>query len=179
MKKQIYVLLIVIFCLPMGLFADNLDSFSYEQLRQYNSSKLSLDIQSKTTGSISNSGSFYASNSKKWIPYEGTRKISDSLLFELAQYDQEAINTRKYEKAKNVLIWGGIATTVAGCIVMLANDNDTSIGFTTGLVTASVGSVALSGGLGMSMFNRYPSNIANMAIQEYNKKLQENILKSK
>lgn len=176
MNKRITILLFLLFFSTVSLFANNIESFSYEQLREYNSLKLSLDEQSSTMGSINRNGSFFAGNYKKWIPYEGTKRISDKLLFELAGYNTEAINTQRYENTKSIFIYGGTVATVVGIILLLSNQDENSFGFNAGIVTTSIGVGFVSGGIGMNFINRYPSNIADMAIQEYNKQLQENIL---
>ena len=159
MKRITASFLLVCMIGSMSLYAaDSIDALSYEDRHVYLSQTLSVQTKDHTAvmvdtydwgrpgGYISSYGE--GETSTVWYPYLGARQISKADFFQIAGYPELAASEKKiadkqksYSIAKWSLYGAGTVLGCAGLIMMLAADDDMTMGVS-GLIMAMVGLAA-------------------------------------
>ena len=177
MKKFVTLFLVFLMLLPLSLFSEDIE-LTTEELKLFNQQKLSYDVQSGAFGGIGNYGSISMSTYKLWVPYQGFNQIGESDFFELAGYPKEAMEAEKYDNIRSGLSIAGLIATVLGGVIALSADYS-SPRYYLGYGTMTIGASIATAGMYMYMQNKYPSNIAESVMTEYNNGLKLKIVERK
>ncbi len=173
MKK--YVIAVLFLLVSGALFAAvSMESLSEKEMTEFNRSRLSFETKAGTYGYFGDHGFWGEINYKYWVGYQGFSPVSEADFFDIAGYEKEAEEARRYERKTSDFLWGGLAAIAIGGILYLTSE-DSSAREVSGVVLASGGSIAASIALFRMTTNRYPSNIARQVAEDFNARLLEDI----
>ncbi len=174
MKKVLIILMIVIVSTQLVFAkAAPLDS---NEISEFTRSKLSFKTKSGSYGYLNDNGWFSGIDYDYWIGFQGFEKVSEPRFFEIAGYEEEAKEARKYHRTKNQLLVGGLISVVAGSLLLSSMHQDEHpYNDVLGVVLTGAGGVAFTVGSFMLFNNRYPSNIAQMVADDFNDRLMKQI----
>jgi hypothetical protein len=188
--------IMILGCMQYVAFAqdlanDELSSLTDEQKKEYNQSKLSVEVEGVVIGSYG-SGLWSGSSWRRWTAYKGFDRLSEERFFRVTGYDAEAEKARSYNASNSGMTAIGAILTVGGTIAALVGasktktthydygygingdleESDPDAGLVYGgLIAAGIGSGLMYAGiLGLSR-NWAPYAVVEGITNEYNQKI--------
>ncbi len=173
--KKIVACLLILTVSTQFIFAKSAP-LSESEMAEFTRSKLSFKTKSGSYGYMDDHGWYTGIDYDYWIGYQGFNKISEPKFFEIAGYEEEAREAAKYHKRKVQMIVGGLASMVAGSLLLSSmHEDEHPYNDVLGAVLTGAGGIVFSVGTYMSLTNRYPSNVAQMVADDFNDRLMQQI----
>ncbi len=167
----------VIIALLASVLAGQVDSLSFEQKREYNRQKLSIEIIGQSIGFNPGikGGTIGSTEWHRWTAYQGIGKqLTESEFFALTGYHDEAQKAEdRTKKIKGTVRYGGILA-IGGLALAIAVDPQAKtlpIEAVPFLIASIVGGGMVLAASRASMRNYTPVSLAQQIADDYNQQL--------